>query len=105
MSCGLGRSYDGIIIYQSKNEPILSFPFAESPNENDTVNASGDTLSDTLNRWYNAGRPHQQHPDSAPGYDLSTESLFAGRATIARTMKRMIGDGLGERSGSKKTGE
>ena len=35
-------------------------------------------------------------------YEDLAESLSAGRATIARTMKRVIGDGLAERSGSKK---
>lgn len=116
------RSYDRSIFRISEHFIRVAFPFAESPNENDTLrrkndtlNASGDTLNDTLDSGNDALKTDDatledriisiltQFPDMT--YENLAESLSVGRATIARTMKKMIGNGIVERSGSKKTGE
>lgn len=120
--CLIICSYDRSIFRISEHFIRVAFPFAESPNENDTLrrkndtlNASGDTLNDTLDSGDDTLKTDgatledriisilAQFPDMT--YENLAESLSVGRATIARTMKKMIGDGLVERSGSKKTGE
>ena len=81
----------------------------------DTSKSNDDTINDTLN-----GNADTLNPDGgtlgdqirqvlSKTPDMTYEglaSLFsAGRATIARTIKKMIENGLVERTGSKKTGE
>lgn len=116
------RSYDRSIFRISEHFIRVSFPFAESPNENDTLrrkndtlNALGDTLNDTLSEVDDTLKSDSTTMEEriitilseSPNmtYEELAKSLSVGRATIARMMKKMIDNGLIERSGSKKTGE
>ena len=115
------RSYDRSIFRISEHFIRVAFPFAESPNENDTLRRKPDTLKseddtindtlsgnvDTLNS--DGGTIEDQilqvlakTPDVT--YEGIATSLSVGRATVARTIKKMIENGLIERTGSKKTG-
>ncbi len=108
------RSYDRSIFRISEHFIRVSFPFAESPYENDTLrrksdtlNASGDTLNDTLSSGDDTLKTDgatledriisilTQFPDM-PYEDLA-ESLSVGRATIARTVNYPQGkpEGIG----------
>ena len=115
------RSYDRSIFRISEHFIRVAFPFAESPNENDTLRrkpdtskSEDDTINDTL-----SGNIDTLNPDGgtiedqilqvlAKTPDITYEgiatSLSVGRATVARTIKKMIENGLVERTGSKKTG-
>lgn len=116
------RSYDRSIFHISEHFIRVTFPFAESPNENDTLrrkndtlNATSDTLNDTLNEADDTLKFDSTTMEKciisilseSPNmtYEELAKSLSVGRATIARMMKKMIDNGLIERSGSKKTGE
>ena len=115
------RSYDRSIFRISEHFIRVAFPFAESPNENDTLRrkpdtskSEDDTINDTLRGDTDTLNPDggtledqilqvlSKTPDMT--YEELASSLSVGRATVARTIKKMIANGFVERTGSKKTG-
>lgn len=115
------RSYERSIFRISEHLIRVAFPFAESPNENDTLrrrndtsNSECDTINDTLRDKTDTLKTYSETQEDrilhalSKSPDITYEELASllsvGRATIARTIKRMIEKGLVERTGSRKTG-
>ena len=102
------RSYDRSIFRISEHFIRVSFPFAESPNENDPRNRTDETVDDTENETVN-DTVQKRVKDiirrvPAATYQYIAEKSGVSRATVARAIKHMVEVGEIKREGTDRKG-